>query len=77
MQRIPVIIFLIAIAITVPSMIIFYSPVNGEQEIDPEPTNCEVGMSSVDRILCKKLDKIAANQELMIELLNDIYDMGS
>jgi len=89
MTKVPLILFFVALAITIPSIIIFYSPVNGEEiqiqiggiyseySVDPEPTNCETGMSSVDNILCKKLDKILENQEVIIDYLSDIYDMNS
>ena len=83
--KIPLIIFLVAIAITVPSIIIFYAPVDGEElhvvidpdpQLDPEPTEC-TGMSSTDKILCDKLDKILENQEQIMDSLSDIYDLGS
>jgi len=63
--KIPLILFFVALAITIPSMIIFYAPVDGEEieiqiggtysdySVDPEPTDC-MGMSSTDEILCKK-----------------------
>lgn len=92
MNKIPFIIFLVAIAITVPSMIIFYAPVDGEEikiqiggkysdysvdpEPDPEPTEC-IGMSSTDKILCKKLDKILENQQIIFENQEKIFDLIS
>lgn len=89
MNKIPLIIFFVALAITIPSMIIFYSPVNGEEieiqiggkysehSVDPEPTECSMGMSSVDKILCKKLDKIIENQEVIFENQERIFDLIS
>jgi hypothetical protein len=79
MMKVPLILFIVALAITIPSMIIFYDVnVNGEElNVEIGPTNCNVGMSSVDKILCKKLDKILENQEAIIDHLTDIYDMNS
>ncbi len=79
MNKIPFLIFLAAIAITVPSMIIFYAPVDGAEleEVDPEPTDCVMGMSGTHKLLCKKLDMILENQEQIKDSLSDIYDLGS
>jgi len=79
MNKIPLIIFFVAIAITIPTMIIFFSPdnANGEEQIDPEPTNCATGMSYANKVLCDKLDEILKNQEVIIDHLEDIYDMNS
>jgi len=80
LNKVPFIIFLAAIAITVPTMIIFYAPVDGEElsvVIDPEPTDCVMGMSGTHKLLCKKLDKILENQEQIKDSLSDIYDLGS
>lgn len=76
MQRIPFIIFIVAIAITVPSMIIFYSSsldANGEElnvEVNPK-------CGSTNKILCEKLDHILNNQEIIKEQLAEIYDLNS
>ena len=60
-MKIPFVLFLVAVAVTISSIIIFYE-VNGEElNVEIGPTNCNVGMSSVDKILCKKLDKIIEN----------------
>jgi len=89
LSKIPLILFFVALAITIPSMIIFYAPVDGEEikiqiggkysdySIDPEPTNCAMGMSSVDKILCQKLDKILENQEVIFENQEKIFDLIS
>ncbi len=79
MNKIPLIIFFVAIAITIPTMIIYFPPDNadGEEQIDPEPTNCAMGMSSANKVLCDKLDEILKNQEVIIDHLEDIYDMNS
>ena len=85
MNKVPFIIFLAAIAITVPTMIIFYAPVDGEElsvvidpdpQPDPEPTEC-TGMSSADKILCDKLAKILENQEVIFENQEKIFDLIS
>ncbi len=77
MQRIPFIIFLVAIVVTIPTMIIllpYETPnANGEElnvEINPK-------CGSTNKILCEKLDHILHNQELIKEQLAEIYDLNS
>ncbi len=92
MQRIPFIIFIVAIVVTIPTVIILHETnANGEEiniqiggnfsevdpEPDPEPTDCNMGMSSVDNLLCKKLDKILENQEVLFENQEKIFDLIS
>jgi len=93
MMNIPMIIFLVALAITIPSIIIFYAPVDGEEieiqiggkysehsvdpEPDPEPSDCEGIKSSTDRLLCMKLNKILENQEVIFENQEEIFDLIS
>jgi len=88
----PIIIFTVAIAITIPSIIIFSndqedpelyvvesteSTENVDSEPDPEPSDCVGIKSSTDRLLCMKLNKILENQEVIFENQREIYDLIS
>ena len=87
MNKIPLILIFVALAIIIPSILIFYAPVVGEEyriqiggnysdSVDPEPTEC-MGMSSTQKLLCKKLDKILENQEIIFENQEKIFDLIS